>query len=62
MNLSNLKDYSLGLGATFAGAWGTEVTESMLPLALGASVTLMCTVSFVRKMLRKKVDAPARRP
>lgn len=40
--------YFTGLCATFAGAWGTELTDSMLPLALGAAVTLMCTVPLIR--------------
>lgn len=45
-----LRRYFAGLFATFVGAWATEVTESMLPLALGASITLMCTVPLVRKL------------
>ena len=42
--------YLAGLCATFAAAWATDVTGSMLPLALGASVTLMCTVPLVRTL------------
>jgi hypothetical protein len=45
-----LRRYFAGLFATFVGAWATEVTESMLPLALGASVTVMCTVPLVRRL------------
>lgn len=37
-----------GLSATFADTWGTELTGSMIPLALGASVTLMCTAPLVK--------------
>ena len=42
--------YLAGLCATFAGAWMTDLTGSMLPLALGASITLMCTVPVVRTL------------
>ena len=49
-----LRAYLAGLCATFAGAWVTEVTGSMLPLALGASVALMCTASLVRSLLRRR--------
>lgn len=49
-----LSHYLTGLAATFAGALGTEVTGSMLPLALGASVTLMWTVPVVRCLWNKR--------
>lgn len=42
--------YLAGLCATFIGAWATDLTGSMLPLALGASITLMCTVPLVRAL------------
>ena len=42
--------YLIGLFATFAGAWGTDLTGSMIPLALGASVALMCTAALVREI------------
>lgn len=45
-----LLQYFAGLSATFAGALGAELTGSMLPLACGASVTLMCTVPVVKKL------------
>ena len=45
-----LRQCLAGLSATFAGALGTELTGSMLPLALGASVTLMCTAPLVKKL------------
>lgn len=55
MNVSReLRTYLAGLCATFAGAWGAELTGSMLPLALGASLTLMCTVPLVRKVWRRR--------
>lgn len=49
-----LSHYLAGMAGTFAGALGTEVTGSMLPLALGASVTLMCTVPVVRSLWNKR--------
>lgn len=49
--------YAAGLGCTFVGAWLTEVSGSFLPLALGASVALMCTVHVIKSIKAK----PARR-
>ncbi len=49
-----LRCYLAGLCATFAGAWATEATGSMLPLALGASVTLMCTAPLVRSLWKRR--------
>jgi len=40
--------YLIGLCATFAGAWGTGLTGSMIPLALGAAFAVMCTAALVR--------------
>jgi hypothetical protein len=44
--------YLCGLAATFAGAAGTDWSGSMWPLALGASLSLVCTVDVVRRMRR----------
>ena len=33
--------FSVGLGCAFAGAWLGELSGSLLPLALGASASLM---------------------
>ena len=52
--MKTLRHYLAGLSATFAGALGTEITGSMLPLALGASVTLMCTVPVVRSLWNRR--------
>lgn len=46
--------YLTGLCATFAGAWGTELTDSMLPLALGASATLLCTLPVVKSLWKRQ--------
>lgn len=43
--------YAAGLACTVVGAWLTEVSGSLVPLALGASVTLMCTVQVVKSIL-----------
>lgn len=40
--------YLLGLVCTASGAWLTEVTESLLPLSLGAAVLVMATPPLVR--------------
>ena len=42
------RHYLSGLLCTFAGAWLTEVTGSLWPLAFGAAVLLMCTLPLVK--------------
>ena len=49
----SLFKYAVGLAATFGGAWLTEATGSLLPLALGASATLMLTVPLVKAIWRR---------
>ena len=51
---SALRLYLGGLCATFAGAWATELTGSMFPLAMGASVALMCTAPLVSKLWTRR--------
>jgi hypothetical protein len=53
-NNSLLRLYSVGLACTFAGAGLTELTGSFVPLAMGASATLMCTVKVVRALCDKR--------
>lgn len=48
------RHYAFGLGCTFVGAWGMEVSGSMLPLALGAAVSIMTTLPLVRTLWDKK--------
>lgn len=50
MTRSLLPRYLLGLAGTLAGAAGTELTGSMLPLALGASFALLVTFDVVRRL------------
>ena len=42
------KLYFLGLGGVMFSAWLTGVTSSMVPLALGASASILCTVWLVK--------------
>ena len=49
--------YLAGLASTFAGAWLSSVCGSMIPLAMGASVSLMCTASLVRQIWTRRVRA-----
>jgi hypothetical protein len=53
-----LKLYAVGHAALLIGAWATEVTGSMLPLALAGSACLMLTVPLVRHVAAR---AAARR-
>jgi hypothetical protein len=46
------KRYLLGLLATVVGAAFTNQAGSMWPLALGASVSVMCTAPLVMKLLK----------
>ena len=47
-----LRAYLVGLSCTLVGAWGTESTGSMIPLALGAAATVMQTLVTVKAVLR----------
>lgn len=42
------RHYLCGLLCTFAGAWLTELTDSLWPLACGSAVLLMCTLPLVK--------------
>lgn len=45
--------YLLGHVAILLGAWGTDASGSMLPLALGASAALMLSVPLLRQLLAR---------
>lgn len=49
-----LTAYLLGLAATIAGAWLTEVTGSFMPLALGAAFTIVQTVATIKALLARR--------
>jgi hypothetical protein len=46
-----LRNYLFGIASIVIGAGATSATDSMLPLAMGAAVAVMCTVSLVRAIL-----------
>ncbi len=43
-----IKLYAVGMSSVFFGAWLADLTGSMVPLALSASASLMCTVPLVK--------------
>lgn len=45
-----LRNYLLGIAAIVVGAGVTSATDSMLPLAMGGAVGVMCTVALVRAL------------
>jgi hypothetical protein len=47
--------YLVGLSWTVLGAWGVELTGSLVPLALGASLSVMQTVVTVRAIMRRRL-------
>ena len=49
-----VRRYLIGMAATLVGAWTTELTGSMLPLAMGAAITLICTATVVREVWTRK--------
>ena len=46
----------VAMGGNFAGAWLLDVTGSMLPLALSASASILCTVELVKELLPRKPE------
>lgn len=46
-----LRNYLFGIASIVVGAGVTSATESMLPLAMGAAIGVMCTFSLVRTIL-----------
>lgn len=55
-----LLNYLLGIACTVIGAGLTSVTDSLLPLAMGGAVAIMCTWSLVRAICRGEMRAPRR--
>lgn len=45
--------YAFGLACLFVGAWASEMSGTMVPLAMGASAALMCTVRVVQRIRAK---------
>ncbi len=55
-----LRRYALGLASVVLGAAWTDASGSMLPLAMGSALALMCTAGLVRS-LRARAAARRRR-
>ena len=49
-----LRQYAIGLGCSFVGAWLTGLSGSLIPLSLGAAASIMCTVPLVRAIWRRR--------
>ncbi|MEO6279399.1 hypothetical protein [Roseateles sp.] len=56
-----LLNYMLGIVSIVIGAGVTSATDSMLPLAMGGAVGVMCTYSLVRAIWQGKLKAARRR-
>ena len=55
-----LLNYLLGIASIVIGAGVTSATESMLPLAMGGAVGVMCTWSLVRAIRQGKLKTARR--
>jgi hypothetical protein len=51
-----LRNYLLGIASIVVGAGFTSSTGSMLPLAMGGAVGVMCTISLVRAIAGGKMS------
>lgn len=56
-----LLNYLLGLASIVIGAGVTSAIDSLVPLAMGGAVGVMCTFSLVRAICQGKFKA-AKRP
>ena len=54
LNSSAFRFYALALIGNFVSAWLLAVTGSMVPLALTASASLLCTVNLVKRIKSRK--------
>ena len=61
MNITPLQIYFIGQVAIVAGAWGMDLTQSMWPMAFGASTGCMCTAPLVRQLLARWRERRAER-
>ncbi|KQW42270.1 MULTISPECIES: hypothetical protein [unclassified Roseateles] len=57
-----LLNYLLGIASIVIGAGVTSATDSLLPIAMGGAVAVMCTYSLVRAICRGELRAPKRPP
>jgi len=56
-----VRNYVSGLVCTGLGAWLTEISGSLLPLALGGAALVMATVPLVRAIRGIRSKHPERR-
>ena len=56
-----LVNYLLGIASIVIGAGVTSATDSLLPLAMGGAVSVMCTYSLVRAICQGKLKMNKRR-
>ena len=56
-----LLNYLVGIASTVIGAGVTSAVDSLLPLAMGGAVAVMCTYSLVRAICRGDMRAAKRR-
>ena len=56
-----LRNYLLGIASIVIGAGVTSATDSLLPIAMGGAVAVMCTYSLVRAICRGEMRAAKRR-
>ena len=56
-----IRHYALALAGTFLGAWLTDVTGSMLPLALASAALIMATLPLVRAIRARNTPGPGAR-
>lgn len=54
-------NYLLGIASIAIGAGVTSATDSLLPLAMGGAVAVMCTYSLVRAIWQGKFKGARRR-
>jgi hypothetical protein len=57
-----LLNYMLGIASVIVGAGLTSAMDSLVPLAMGGAVAIMCTYSLVRAICQGKLKAAKRRP
>jgi len=57
----SLLNYLLGIASIVLGAGVASATDSLLPLAMGGAVGIMCTYSLVRAICQGKFKAAKRR-
>jgi len=60
LRIAVVRSYVFGLACTCMGAWLTEISGSLLPLALGGAALVMATVPLVRAIRSIRSNHPDR--